>query len=196
MWQVPPDLYVQWEQARVMHVTAHRRQENSISVCQYANIQLYKEGDRTVETTLNVAPAAQQAKRLNLFERYLTLWVALCMVIGVVLGKTMPGFVQSARSMEFGRGSQVNVPIAVLIWLMIIPMMMKVDFASILRVREKPRGLLITLFVNWLVKPFSMAFISWVFFRHLFSLWIPSALANQSFLQPRRARQWFSFGVT
>jgi arsenite transporter len=162
-----------------MQVTALREQESSISVCLYANMQLFKEGDHTVETTLNVAPAAWQAKRLNLFERYLTLWVALCMVIGVVLGKMMPGFVQGARSMEFGRGSQVNVPIAVLIWLMIIPMMMKVDFASILRVREKPRGLLITLFVNWLVKPFSMAFISWVFFRHLFSLWIPSALADQ-----------------
>jgi ACR3 family arsenite transporter len=145
----------------------------------YANIQLIEKGDLSVETAFNVAPAAKPGKRLNPFERYLTLWVALCMIIGVALGKTMPGFVQSLRSLEFGNGSHVNVPIAILIWLMIIPMMMKVDFASILSVREKPRGLLVTLFVNWLVKPFSMALISWVFFRHLFSAWIPNALADQ-----------------
>jgi len=132
-----------------------------------------------VETISSAASAARQAKRLNLFERYLTLWVALCMVIGVALGKIMPSFVQSLRSLEFGQGSHVNVPIAILIWLMIIPMMMKVDFASILSVREKPRGLLVTLFVNWLVKPFSMALIAWVFFHHIFSAWIPSPLADQ-----------------
>ncbi len=130
-------------------------------------------------STLDAAPAVTSAKRLNLFERYLTLWVALCMVVGVVLGKTIPGLIQSLRSLEFGRGSQVNVPIAILIWLMIIPMMTRVNFASILSIRERPRGLLITLFVNWLVKPFSMALISWVFFRHLFSAWIPGALADQ-----------------
>ena len=101
------------------------------------------------------------------------------MIIGVALGKTTPGIVQSLRSLEFGNGSHVNVPIAILIWLMIIPMMMKVDFASILGVREKPRGLLVTLFVNWLVKPFSMALIAWVFFRHVFSAWIPTPLADQ-----------------
>ncbi len=119
------------------------------------------------------------AKRLNLFERYLTLWVALCMVVGIVLGKTMPGLIQTLRSLEFGRGSQVNIPIAILIWLMIVPMMMKVNFASILNIRQRPRGLLITLFVNWLVKPFSMALISWIFFRHLFNAWIPASLADQ-----------------
>ncbi len=160
-------------------VTYLQRKESSISTCLYANIQLRKKGDCPVETTLNTVPATAQAKRLNLFERYLTLWVGLCMIVGVVLGKTMPGFVQSLRSLEFGRGSQVNVPIAIVIWLMIIPMMMKVDFASILSVREKPRGLLVTLFVNWLVKPFSMALISWVFFRHVFGAWIPGALADQ-----------------
>lgn len=119
------------------------------------------------------------AKRLNPFERYLTLWVGLCMVAGLALGRLAPGLVQSLRGMEFGRGSQVNVPIAVLIWLMIIPMMMKVDFGAILHVREKPRGLLVTLFVNWLVKPFSMALIGWVFFRHIFSAWITPAEADQ-----------------
>jgi ACR3 family arsenite transporter len=162
-----------------MHVTAHRRQDSSICICVYANIESNEKGDLFLETTLDVTPAAKPVKRLNLFERYLTLWVALCMIIGVALGKTLPGFVQSLRSLEFGQGSHVNVPIAILIWLMIIPMMMKVDFASILSVREKPRGLLVTLFVNWLVKPFSMALIAWVFFRHVFSAWIPSALADQ-----------------
>jgi ACR3 family arsenite transporter len=119
------------------------------------------------------------AKRLNLFERYLTLWVGLCMVAGLAVGRLAPGLVAALRGMEFGRGSQVNVPIAVLIWLMIIPMMMKVDFGSILNVRQKPRGLLVTLFVNWLVKPFSMALIGWVFFRHIFSAWITPAEADQ-----------------
>jgi ACR3 family arsenite transporter len=81
--------------------------------------------------------------------------------------------------MEFGAGSQINIPIAVLIWLMIIPMMMKVDFASIRDVGKKPRGLLVTLFVNWLVKPFSMVMIAWLFFRLIFSAWIPAADADQ-----------------
>ncbi|HMD77131.1 MAG TPA: ACR3 family arsenite efflux transporter [Terracidiphilus sp.] len=118
-------------------------------------------------------------KRLNVFERYLTLWVALCMCAGLALGKWAPSAVQALRSLEFGKGSQVNVPIAVLIWLMITPMMMKVDFSSILNVRQRPRGLLVTLFVNWLVKPFSMALIGWVFFRHVFSAWITPAEADQ-----------------
>src|SRR5207248_1452586 len=82
--------------------------------------------------------------------------VALCMVVGVAVGKWAPFVVSELRDMEFGRGSQVNLPIAILIWLMIVPMMMKVDFASIRRVGERPQGLLVTLFVNWLVKPFSM----------------------------------------
>ena len=119
------------------------------------------------------------AKRLNIFERYLTVWVGLCMVAGLVMGKVLPGFIAQLRSMEFGKGSQVNMPIAVLIWLMIIPMMMKVDFGAIRDVGEKPRGLFVTLFVNWVVKPFSMALIAWLFFRHLFAAWINPAEADQ-----------------
>ncbi len=119
------------------------------------------------------------AKRLNLFERYLTLWVGICMIVGVLLGKAAPGLVDALRKMEFGSGSQINVPIAVLIWLMIIPMMMKVDFTSIRNVGRRPRGLLVTLFVNWLVKPFSMALIGWLFFRNFFSAWISPAEADQ-----------------
>ncbi len=116
---------------------------------------------------------------MNLFERYLTLWVALCMGLGILLGKLAPGTVDWLRRLEIGEGSQINGPIAVLIWLMIVPMMMKVDFAAIRRVGERPRGLLITLFVNWVVKPFTMAFLAWVFFRFVFAAWITEAEASQ-----------------
>ncbi len=92
-----------------------------------------------------------ETRRLNVFERYLTLWVALCMVAGVVLGKALPGLTGAVRGLEFGSGSQINIPIAVLIWLMIYPMMLKIDFSSILGVRQRPRGLVVTLVVNWLV---------------------------------------------
>lgn len=121
----------------------------------------------------------QTTKRLNTFERYLSLWVGACMVGGVLIGKLLPGFIDGLRQMEFGAGSQINGPIAVLIWLMIVPMMMKVDFAAIRNVGKRPRGLLVTLFVNWLVKPFSMALIAWVFFRWVFPAWITSSDADQ-----------------
>jgi arsenite transporter len=124
------------------------------------------------------APRASR-KRLGAFERYLSLWVGLCMVAGVSLGRLLPDAVGQLRRLEFGEGSQINVPIAVLIWLMIVPMMMKVDFASIRDVGRRPRGLFVTLFVNWLVKPFSMALIAWLFFRHIFAAWIPPADADQ-----------------
>ena len=114
------------------------------------------------------------SKRLALFERYLSLWVALCMVLGVLLGKLLPGAVDQVRRLEFGQGSQINLPIAVLIWLMIYPMMLKIDFSSILGVRRRPGGILVTLFVNWLVKPFSMALLAWVFLRHIFAPYLPA----------------------
>ncbi len=119
------------------------------------------------------------AKPLGLFERYLTVWVALCMGAGVALGKALPGAVGWVRSLEFGRGSQINIPIAVLIWLMIYPMMLKVDFGSVAHVGRRPKGLMVTLFVNWLVKPFSMAFLGWLFFKHLFLPWIGPEMADQ-----------------
>jgi arsenite transporter len=125
-------------------------------------------------TTATVAP-----KRLNVFERYLSLWVGLCMVVGVVLGLTAPRLMQGLRRLEFGAGSQINLPIAILIWLMITPMMIKVDFGSIRTVGRRPRGLFVTLVVNWLVKPFSMAAISWLFFRYVFSPWISPGDADQ-----------------
>jgi ACR3 family arsenite transporter len=120
-----------------------------------------------------------QAKRMNVFERYLSLWVVLCMVAGVALGQSLPGSVQRLRDLEFIAGSQINAPIAVLIWLMIVPMMMRIDFAALAGAGRKPRGLLVTLFVNWMVKPFSMALLGWLFFRHLFFAWIGPDLADQ-----------------
>ena len=124
-------------------------------------------------------PALAPPKRLNVFERYLTIWVALCMLAGIGLGKLLPGGIDALRVLEFGQGSQINAPIAVLIWLMIVPMMMKVDFAAVRDVGKRPRGLAVTLFVNWLVKPFSMALIAWIFFRQIFSAIIPPAEADQ-----------------
>ena len=118
-------------------------------------------------------------KQMNVFERYLSLWVALCMILGVGIGKAAPGLVAAVRAFEFGGGSQINVAIAVLIWLMIYPMMLKVDFASIKGVRKRPKGLAVTLAVNWLVKPFSMALLGWLFFQHLFLPLIGEDLANQ-----------------
>lgn len=124
-------------------------------------------------------PEPGDAKRLNVFERYLSLWVAASMAVGLTLGKTLPGLTGVLRGLEFGEGSHINVPIAVLIWLMIYPMMLKIDVRSIRGVGRRPRGLFVTLFVNWLVKPFSMAFFGWLFFRHVFSPWIGPELASQ-----------------
>lgn len=126
---------------------------------------------------MDAAPILE--KQLNPFERYLTIWVALCMIVGILLGQAAPDLVQSLRAMEFGQGSHINLPIAILIWLMIVPMMMKVDFASIRHVGTRPTGLVITLFVNWVVKPFSMAFFAWLFFRVVFAAWITPAEADQ-----------------
>ena len=104
-------------------------------------------------------------ERMNVFERYLSLWVAACMGSASSSGSS-PGIV--GRCAISGSGSQINIPIAILIWLMIYPMMLKIDFASIRGVGKRPGGLIVTLVVNWLVKPFSMAFLGWLFFRHVF----------------------------
>ena len=123
--------------------------------------------------------AVQEERRLNYFERYLSLWVGLCMAAGVWLGKLFPALVGELRQLEFGDGSQINMPIAVLIWLMITPMMMKVDFTALKNVGRKPRGLMVTLFVSWMVKPFSMAVFAWVFLRYVFSDLISLSDADQ-----------------
>lgn len=125
--------------------------------------------------------ANSTAKQLDFFERYLSAWVLVCMVIGIALGKLLPGAMQQLSQWEFGEGSQVNVAIAVLIWLMIYPMMLKIDYRAVSEVARRPKGLFITLFVNWVVKPFSMALLAWVFIDFLFSRmlgWIEPATAK------------------
>ena len=101
--------------------------------------------------------AAAAPGGLGTFERYLSVWVVLCMLAGLGIGKVLPGGIAALRGIQFGKESQINAPIAVLIWLMITPMMMKVDFSSVTNVGRRPTGLLVTLFINWVVKPFSMA---------------------------------------
>lgn len=146
---------------------------------QIKNFQNFSFKDKRMKTTGHKQTAAQKTpKRLNVFERYLTVWVLICMVVGVALGKFLPGITAALSAMEFGEGSQVNVPIAVLIWLMIFPMMLKIDFGSLSGIAKKPKGLMITLFVNWLVKPFSMAFLAWLFIQNLFSPWIDPETAK------------------
>ena len=108
---------------------------------------------------------------MGLFERYLTLWVALAMAAGVALGTVMPGMFQTIGRMELAR---VNLPVGLLIWVMIIPMLVKVDFGSLGQVRRHARGIGVTLLVNWLVKPFSMAFLGWLFIRHVFAPYLPA----------------------
>ena len=119
------------------------------------------------------------AKSMGVFERYLSVWVAVSMVLGVGIGELFPEFTGLLRGMEFAEGSHINIPIAVLIWLMIYPMMLKIDFGSIKNVGTRPAGLFVTLFVNWLVKPFSMAFFGWLFFRHVFAPLIGTELASE-----------------
>jgi ACR3 family arsenite transporter len=132
-----------------------------------------------MQPTVAAARPGPSAKRLSLFERYLPVWAGICMLVGIGLGTWTNGAIARLRELEVVEGSQVNLPIAILIWLMIIPMMMKVDFASLPNVRRQPSGLVVTLLVNWVVKPFSMALIAWLFFRHVFAAWIGPADADQ-----------------
>jgi len=108
---------------------------------------------------------------MNLFERFLTLWVFFCIVVGVALGQFAPSVFQALGRFEI---AQVNIPVGLLIWVMIIPMLVKIDFSMLHQVRNHMRGIGVTLFVNWLVKPFSMAFLAWLFIRHLFSEYLPA----------------------
>ena len=109
---------------------------------------------------------------MSVFERYLTVWVALCIVAGVLLGQLFPSLFQTIGGMEIAR---VNVPVGLLIWVMIIPMLVKVDFGALGQVRSHWKGIGVTLFVNWAVKPFSMAFLAWLFIRQVFAPYLPAA---------------------
>ncbi len=109
---------------------------------------------------------------LGFFERYLTAWVAACIVVGIVLGQGLPSLFKAIGAMEIAR---VNLPVGLLIWVMIIPMLLKIDFGALHQVRAHVKGIGVTLFVNWLVKPFSMALLGWIFVRHLFAPLLPAA---------------------
>ncbi len=109
---------------------------------------------------------------MSFFERYLTVWVFLCIAAGIALGQAFPPFFEALGRIEIAR---VNVPVGILIWVMIIPMLMRVDFGALHEVRKHVRGIGVTLFVNWLVKPFSMAFFGWLFIRRLFAPMLPAA---------------------
>jgi ACR3 family arsenite transporter len=113
----------------------------------------------------------ESGQRMNFFERYLTAWVALCIVVGIALGQWQPAFFQAIGQLEY---AQVNLPVGLLIWVMIIPMLVKVDFKALHEVRQHIKGIGVTLFVNWLVKPFSMAVLGWFFIRYLFAPWLPA----------------------
>lgn len=119
------------------------------------------------EMTAKIAAGAP----MNLFERYLTVWVFLCIVAGIVFGQLAPALFQAIGRMEIAK---VNLPVGLLIWVMIIPMLVKVDFGALHEVKQHVRGIGVTLFVNWLVKPFSMAFLGWLFVRHLFAPMLPA----------------------
>lgn len=108
---------------------------------------------------------------MNLFERYLTVWVAICIVIGIYLGQTFPSAFKAIGELEFAK---VNLPVGLLIWVMIIPMLLKIDFAALGQVRSHIKGIGVTLFINWAVKPFSMAFLGWLFIRHWFAPYLPA----------------------
>ena len=123
-----------------------------------------------MSTTTLPAPAATPAP-MNLFERYLTVWVFLCIVVGIALGQWLPGPFQALGRMEIAR---VNLPVGLLIWVMVIPMLLKVDFGALQQVKGHWRGIGVTLFINWAVKPFSMALLGWIFVRHVFAPYLPA----------------------
>ena len=120
-------------------------------------------------STLDLPPATPAP--LSTFERYLSVWVLLCIVVGIALGQLLPGPFQAIGRMEV---AQVNLPVGLLIWVMIIPMLLKIDFGALAEVRQHWRGIGVTLFVNWAVKPFSMALLAWIFIRHVFAPYLPA----------------------
>ena len=118
-----------------------------------------------------VTAKQQSGAAMGVFERYLTVWVLLCIFAGIGLGGLLPSVFQKIGGMEI---AQVNLPVALLIWLMIIPMLLKIDFHALNQVKQHWKGIGVTLFINWLVKPFSMALLGWLFIRVLFAQWLPA----------------------
>ncbi|MDB4335051.1 ACR3 family arsenite efflux transporter [bacterium] len=115
-------------------------------------------------------------KEIGFFEKYLTLWVAICIGVGIVIGHYAGGSVQILSGMEIFK---VNIPVAILVWLMIYPMMLQIDFSSIKNVGKRPKGLILTLVTNWLIKPFTMAFFAWIFFTKIYAAFITPELAGE-----------------
>lgn len=122
-------------------------------------------------TTHTTVVAGGAAPAIGFFERYLTVWVALCIVAGILLGRLLPDVFQGIANLEVAK---VNIPVGILIWVMIIPMLIKIDFGALSQVRGQWRGIGVTLAINWLVKPFSMALLGWIFIRHVFAPWLPA----------------------
>lgn len=120
---------------------------------------------------LDAAAAQAAGPAMSSFERYLTVWVALCILVGIALGQAFPGVFQVIAEMELAR---VNIPVGLLIWVMIIPMLVRIDFGALHQVKSHWRGIGVTLFVNWAVKPFSMAFLGWLFIRQVFAPYLPA----------------------
>ncbi|MFO1424319.1 MAG: ACR3 family arsenite efflux transporter [Candidatus Competibacteraceae bacterium] len=124
-----------------------------------------------MSTQCEITAKATADAPMSFFERYLTVWVFLCIVAGILAGQIAPGLFQAIGRLEI---AQINLPVGLLIWVMIIPMLVKVDFGALHEVKKHMRGIGVTLFVNWLVKPFSMAFLGWLFVRHLFAPLLPA----------------------
>jgi arsenite transporter len=115
-------------------------------------------------------------KKISFFDKYLTVWVALGILAGILIGHLAGDSIQVIAGMEVAR---VNIPVAILIWLMIYPMMLQVDFTSIRKIGKRPKGVVWTVIINWLIKPFTMAFFAWIFFEKIYSAWIDPALAGE-----------------
>jgi ACR3 family arsenite transporter len=127
-----------------------------------------------MNTTILNAPV-ETSRSMSVFERYLSVWVFLCIVAGIALGQVWPALFQLMARLEVAR---VNLPVGALIWVMIIPMLLKVDFGALGQVRSHWRGIGVTLFVNWAVKPFSMALLGWIFIRHVFAPYLPAGQSD------------------
>ena len=119
---------------------------------------------------------SEEAEKMGFFERYLSVWVALCIIAGIVLGKVLGSSISVLSEMNI---ATVNIPVAILVWLMIFPMMVQIDFSSIKDVGRNPKGLGLTLIINWVIKPFTMAFFAWIFFDKVFSAYLTPELANE-----------------
>ena len=121
---------------------------------------------------------------MSVFERFLTFWVALCIIVGIALGQLLPGVFHVIGDATV---AQVNLPVAVLVWLMIVPMLLKIDLAALREVGQHWRGIATTVGINWLIKPFSMALLAWIFIAHLFRPWLPADQVEQLHRRPHSA---------